>query len=78
MNKVICIKNTIELGDNDILVSDLVNVGEIYILDSISKPINDFSVYIYSNTTNDIWSCPSEFFMDLDEWRTQQINKIFE
>jgi hypothetical protein len=81
--KVICIKNTIEF-DDDIIISDLVNIGEIYESEAIvyqengEKSYDLWNVYIHSNTTDDIWSCPIDFFMDLDEWRLQQIDKIIE
>jgi len=83
MVKVICIKNTIEFEDGDFITSDLVNVGEIY--ESVNSEIIHHYTYelhesieVYSNTTDDIWSCPMHFFMNLDEWRSQQIDKIIE
>lgn len=84
MAKVICIKNTIEFGFDGDITSDLVNIGEIYESETIiynengEKSYDLWNVYIYSNTTDDIWSCPMDFFMNLDEWRFQQIDKIIE
>jgi hypothetical protein len=84
MAKVICIKNTIEFEDDDFITSDLVNIGEIYESEPIiyhdngQKSYDLWNVYIKSNTTDDIWSCPVSFFMDLDQWRSQQIDKIIE
>ena len=83
MAKVICIKNTIDFED-DFIVSDLVTIGEIYesepiiYLDDGEKSYDLWNVYIHSNTTDDIWSCPIDFFMYLDQWRSQQIDKIIE
>jgi hypothetical protein len=83
MAKVICIKNTIEFEDGDFITSDLVNVGEIYEIVN-SEIIHHYtyelyeSIEVYSNTTDDIWSCPMCFFMDLDYWRSQQIDRIIE
>jgi hypothetical protein len=82
MAKVICVKNIIYFEDDDFIISDLVNVGEIYesepiiYLDDGEKSYDLWNVYIHSNTTDDIWSCPIDFFMDLNEWRAQQIDKI--
>jgi hypothetical protein len=80
MAKVICIKNTIEFEDGDFITSDLVTIGEIYQVIFDEERVDDSfeSIEIYSNTTDDIWSCPKYFFMDLDEWRSQQIDKIIE
>lgn len=82
MAKVICVKNIIYFEDDDFIISDLVNVGEIYesepiiYLDDGEKSYDLWNVYIHSSTTDDIWSCPIDFFMDLNEWRAQQIDKI--
>ena len=82
MAKVICIKNTIDVEDDDKIISDLVKIGEIYesepiiYLDNGEKSYDLWNIYIHSNTTDDIWSCPIDFFMDLNDWRTQQIDKI--
>ena len=82
MAKVICVKNIIYFEDDDFIISDLVNVGEIYESETIvyyecdEKSYDLWNIYIHSNTTDDIWSCPIDFFMDLNEWRTQQIDKI--
>ena len=82
MAKVICIKNTIDVEDDDFIISDLVTIGEIYesepiiYLDDGEKSYDLWNIYIHSNTTDDIWSCPIDFFMDLNDWRTQQIDKI--
>jgi hypothetical protein len=84
MVKVICIKNTIEFEDDDFITSDLVTIGEIYesepiiYYDNGKKSYDLWNVYIKSNTTDDVWSCPNGFFMDLDQWRSQQIDKIIE
>lgn len=87
MAKVICIKNTIEFEFDGDITSDLVNIGEIYESEYIKnyddEDPNKFSydldnIYIYSNTTDDIWRCPIDFFMSLDLWRSQQIDKIIQ
>ena len=70
MDKVICIRNTIELfEDGDFITSDLVNIGEIYqtVFYTEIEGESYESIEVYSNTTDDIWSCPKYFFMDLDE-----------
>lgn len=83
MAKVICVKNIIYFEDDDFIISGLVNIGEIYESEPIiydnyngEKSYDLCNVYVYSNTTDDIWSCPIDFFMDLNEWRSQQIDKI--
>ena len=82
MVKVICIKNTIEFGFDGDITSDLVTIGEIYESEPIiyhdngEKSYELYNVYIHSNTTDDIWRCPIDFFMSLDLWRAQQIDKI--
>jgi len=79
MKKVMCIKNTIEF-ENDVIVSDMVEVGKIYDMEHIIYgDDNSFDLYdclIYDN--DNIWRLPLNFFEPLDEYRSRIIDNILE
>ena len=79
LEKVICIKNTLEIED-EILVNDMVQVGKIYdmsrILYTDENSWDLWNCYIYDG--DNIWRLPLEFFEPLDEYRSKKINNILE
>jgi hypothetical protein len=79
LEKVICIKNTLEIED-EILVNDMVKVGKIYdmsrILYTDENSWDLWNCYIYDG--DNIWRLPLEFFEPLDEYRSKKINNILE
>lgn len=79
MKKVICIKNTIEI-ENDVIVSDMVEIGKIYDMERIIYgDDNSFDLYdclIYDNDNIHIWRLPLNFFEPLDEYRNRIIDNI--
>jgi hypothetical protein len=81
LEKVICIKNTLEIGD-EILVNDMVQVGKIYDMQRILYTDVEYNswdlwnCYIYDG--DNIWRLPLEFFEPLDEYRSKKINNILE
>lgn len=79
IEKVICIKNTLEI-DDEILVNDMVQVGKIYDMERILYTDENswdlWNCYIYDG--NNIWRLPLEFFEPLDEYRSKKINNILE
>jgi hypothetical protein len=79
LEKVICIKNTLEIED-EILVNDMVQVGKIYdmsrILYTDENSWDLWNCYIYDG--DNIWRLPLEFFEPLDEYRSKKIDNILE
>ena len=81
IKKVICVKNTIEIEDEEDIVSDIVQIGKIYDMERILYTDDNswdlWECYIYDDSGY-TWRLPLNFFELLDEYRNKKINNILD
>ena len=76
MNQIICINNiAINKHYPDGVKIDGLTLQKVYTVDKIFSLDGDIAVWI-TDDNNQYYAYMMEYFMELDKWREQQINKI--
>ncbi len=71
MGKIVCITNTYEDGD----IIEGLTINKVYNIEKWDKALTDV-VYIINDLGNLEGYFMSDFFITIDKWREQQLNKI--
>ena len=71
MEKIVCINNTYEDGD----IIEGLTINKVYNIEKWDKALTD-AVYIINDLGNLEGYFMSDFFITIDKWREQQLNKI--
>lgn len=71
MRKIVCITNTYEDGD----IIEGLTINKVYNIEKWDKALTDV-VYIINDLGNLEGYFMSDFFITIDKWREQQLNKI--
>lgn len=71
MGKIVCINNTYEDGD----IIEGLTINKVYNIEKWDKALTDV-VYIINDLGNLEGYFMSDFFITIDKWREQQLNKI--
>ena len=71
MEKIVCINNTYEDGD----IIEGLTINKVYNIEKWDKALTDV-VYIINDLGNLEGYFMSDFFITIDKWREQQLNKI--
>jgi len=71
MGKILCITNTYEDGD----IIEGLTINKVYNIEKWDKALTDV-VYIINDLGNLEGYFMSDFFITIDKWREQQLNKI--
>jgi hypothetical protein len=71
MNKIVCISNTYEDGD----IIEGLTIHKVYNVEKWDKALTDV-VYIINDLGNNEGYYMSDFFITIDRWREQQLNKL--
>jgi hypothetical protein len=76
MNQIICINNiAINKHYPDGVKIDGLTLQKVYTVDKIFSLDGDIAVWI-TDDNNQYYAYMMKYFMELDKWREQQINKI--
>lgn len=76
IEKIICINNiAINQHYPDGVKIDGLTLQKVYTVESYEKIDDDIAVWI-TDDNNQYFAYMMEYFMELDKWREQQINKI--
>lgn len=68
---IVCITNTYEDGD----IIEGLTINKVYNIEKCDKDLTD-AVYIINDLGNLEGYFMSDFFITIDKWREQQLNKI--
>jgi hypothetical protein len=71
MEKIVCINNTYDDGD----IIEGLTINKVYNVENWDKTLTD-AVYIINDLGNHEGYYMSDFFITIDNWREQQLNKI--
>jgi hypothetical protein len=71
MEKIVCINNTYDDGD----IIEGLTINKVYNVENWDKTLTD-AVYIINDLGNHEGYYMSDFFITIDKWREQQLNKI--
>jgi len=71
MNQIVCITNTYEDGD----IIEGLTIHKVYNVEKWDKTLTDV-VYIINDLGNNEGYYMSDFFITIDRWREQQLNKL--
>ena len=75
MNQIVCISNTYDDGD----IIEGLTINKVYKVERYdNSSISIDVVYIINDLGNNEGYYMSDFFITIDRWREQQINKIIE
>lgn len=73
MNQIVCITNTYDDGD----IIEGLTINKVYKVERYDNySISNDVVYIINDLGNNEGYYMSDFFITIDRWREQQINKI--
>lgn len=71
MGKIVCVTNTYEDGD----IIEGLTINKVYNIEKRDKALSDV-VYIINDLCNLEGYFMDDFFITIDKWREQQLNKI--
>ena len=71
MEKIVCVNNTYEDGD----IIEGLTINKVYNIEKRDKALSD-AVYIINDLGNLEGYFMSDFFITIDRWREQQLNKL--
>lgn len=71
MKQIVCVVNTYEDGD----IIEGLTINKVYNIEKCDKALTDV-VYIINDLGNLEGYFMSDFFITIDNWREQQLNKI--